>query len=246
MVDRDDKKREPSATREASVPDIDPDAPPSADEVAASECLRDALADPSVPNHDAELARSLRAAFAPAAIAAAAHDDIVDDVPTADELALADELRAALEDLGGGGDNGGDEPDLVRALGAAWRPGEIGKTDHDALVAKATKDLAASNSDNEGAKIIPFARRRAGIAAVATGILALAASVFLFITTSDRSGLRPSAPLARARSTQPLFGEPFKAGDQSKPGDASARIDKIAVARASDYRDNRFRKWGVR
>jgi hypothetical protein len=38
----------------------------------------------------------------------------------------------------------------------------------------------------------------------------------------------------RSRSTQPLFKQPFK------PGDAAARIDRIAMARERDYRENRF------
>ena len=66
-------------------------------------------------------------------------------------------------------------------------------------------------------------------------LLAIAASVVVWMNASSAE-----VPLARARSTQPLFDEPFKVGD------ASARIDKIAVARASDFRGNRFAQWGVR
>jgi hypothetical protein len=71
-----------------------------------------------------------------------------------------------------------------------------------------------------------------------SGGLALAASIVLVVTSAPVHGTE--APLAKARSTQPLFSEPFK------PGETSARIDRIASARASDFRDNRFTKWGVR
>ena len=72
-----------------------------------------------------------------------------------------------------------------------------------------------------------------------TTVLALAASVVVWVSSAMTSS-EGEAPLARARSTQSLFAEPFKAGE------TSARIDRIAAARASDYRDNRFAKWGVR
>ena len=50
----------------------------------------------------------------------------------------------------------------------------------------------------------------------------------------------PSDALARVRSTQPLFTEHFEAH-----GGESARIDRIAIARAADLRDNEFARWGV-
>jgi hypothetical protein len=85
-------------------------------------------------------------------------------------------------------------------------------------------------------------RRRATVVRVAFGFvaggLALAASVVFVVTSAPGPG--SEAPLAKARTTQPLFSEPFK------PGETSARIDRIASARAADFRDNRFTKWGVR
>src|SRR5262249_16992375 len=71
---------------------------------------------------------------------------------------------------------------------------------------------------------------------VSVGALALAAGFLILINAPKTNG----APLARARSTQPPFSQPFK------PGDAGARTHKSAIARAGDYRDNRFAKWGVR
>jgi hypothetical protein len=71
------------------------------------------------------------------------------------------------------------------------------------------------------------------------GALALAAGVALFVGRT----LAPAAPpveLAHLRSTQPLFDHPFRSGE------GSARVDRIAMARSSDLRDNRFARWGVR
>ena len=49
------------------------------------------------------------------------------------------------------------------------------------------------------------------------------------------------AASAVSRSTQALFPERFAA-----TGGETARIDRIAMARATDLRDNEFAKWGVR
>jgi hypothetical protein len=49
------------------------------------------------------------------------------------------------------------------------------------------------------------------------------------------------ADVIPARSTQALFDAPF-----ARTGGESARIDRIAMARAQDYRDNQFAAWGVR
>ena len=42
------------------------------------------------------------------------------------------------------------------------------------------------------------------------------------------------------RSTQALFDQPFERGQ------ATARADRIAVARTADLRQNRFARWGVK
>jgi hypothetical protein len=104
--------------------------------------------------------------------------------------------------------------------------------------------LAKMPSADRGAKVVAFEPRaaRARVVRIAFGVvtggLALAASIVFVVTSAPMHG--SEAPLAKARTTQPLFAEPFK------PGETSARIDRIASARASDFRDNRFTKWGVR
>jgi hypothetical protein len=197
--------------------------PPSEEELAASKRLRDALEDPSIEDPDADLARSLRAAFDPTPIAAEAHAQIVDDVPTEEELELAAELRDAL-----------DADPVVQALAAAWRPKEINSIEHRQIVAK----------------VLPPAAKQSGRVVRVTfgfvaGAIAIAASVVVWMNAPHAQS---EVPLARARSTQPLFQsyEGFKSGETNVSANATARIDRIAMARAGDYRDNRFAKWGVR
>jgi hypothetical protein len=170
----------PALAGARSTPD-DPDAPPSEEERVLSERLRDALADPSLPNPDA---------------------------------------------------------DFARALALAHAPREIDPSEHKKIVAQAV--LRAK----------PRGRVVQGVFGVATA-LALAAAAVLVVGRLDMQGKAASsavsqatAPLVPVRSTQELFDEPF-----AKPlsrGAASARIDRIAMARAGDLRENRFAMWGVR
>ncbi|MBX3231733.1 MAG: hypothetical protein KIT84_23095 [Labilithrix sp.] len=222
---------------------VDPDAPPSEEEVAESKKLRDALArgDDPIANAlkaawepeplaeeaharivdgvtlDDPLVHALRAAWNPAEIRAEDHARIIDDVPTAEELKLA-----ALV----------DDDELVHALEAAWNPAALDPAEHRRIVDRATAGAVVQ---------LRPARRRLGVAIVTTTtVFALAAGVVLWITAVGPSGPKGEVALARARSTQPLFDEPFKAGE------TSARIDRIALARSSDYRDNYFARRGVR
>ncbi len=226
--------------RQPPTPEIDPDAPPSEDEVLASQRLRDALdesslGDPAAPE-DLDLVRSLRAAWSPEPLDERAHAQVLDDLPMSeDEAALAEELRVALE-------ANGDAPEVVRALRAAWSPTALDEADHRAIVANAltTGTGEAAEREKGDGNVVRLKPRTMRLAVVTTTtVLALAASVVVWVTSGPTSS-EGEAPLARARSTQSLFDEPFKAGE------TSARIDRIAVARASDYRDNRFAKWGVR
>lgn len=73
MTDHPDPKRPPGW-------EDDPDAPPSAEELAAAESLRDELEDPSSKHADVELARGLRHATNPKPIDQLAHRRILDRV----------------------------------------------------------------------------------------------------------------------------------------------------------------------
>lgn len=240
--------------------DIDPDAPASAEEIAASERLRDALegvlgprpaagaglgaapkAAPASP--EVELALSLRAAWGPAPLPVDESRAVLDATPSAEEQALATALRDALAERRE--PRAGDPGDyhLARALRSAFAPTALDESEHRAIVdaALATMPARKIETNERDASNVVALERRTTIARVAFGVvaggLALAASVVLVVTSAPRAS---EAPLAKARTTQPLFSEPFK------PGESSARIDRIASARASDFRDNRFTKWGVR
>jgi hypothetical protein len=84
-------------------------------------------------------------------------------------------------------------------------------------------------------------RARGVVVRVTFGVaaaVALAAGVVLLVG-------RAASPvdvgaLAVSRSTQPLFSDPFP-----KLGSESSRVDRIAMARGGDLRDNEFARWGV-
>ncbi len=233
MSDRDDDRHEPDS-------EPHPDAPPSEEEVAASKRLRDALersgsgllaADTSP---EVELALSLRAAWDPAAISVDESRAVLDATPSAEEQVLAVALRDSLARKHEPRAGDPEAAQLARALRAAFSPSELDLATHQAII-----DVALAKMP---ARVVALGTARARVIRVAFGVvsggLALAASIVFVVTTAPLHG--NEAPLAQARTTQPLFSEPFKAGE------TSARIDRIASARASDFRDNRFTKWGVR
>jgi hypothetical protein len=236
MAERDDDRFAPD--------EIDPDAPASAEEVAASQRLRDALAgvergapsDALGATPELDLALALRAAWDPAAISDDERRAVLDATPSAEEQIEATRLRDALADPREPGAAAPSAAHLARALRSAFSPAPIDEAEHRAIIARALATAASG-----GAEVISL-RRRSTTLRVAFGLvaggLALAASITVVVTSAPPHA--SEAPLARARTTQPLFNEPFKAGE------TSARIDRIASARASDFRDNRFSKWGVR
>jgi hypothetical protein len=159
------------------------------------------------------------------------HDD-PDAPPTEEELAESRKLREALDDATTPSDSS-EDAELARSLAAAWSPRDLTAEQHAALVEKALEW-------RDGLR-----RRRGRVVRVTFGagaIVALAASVLL-VVRGDRQA--PEAmhgvALAVSRSTQPLFPERF-----APTGGESSRIDRIAMARAADLRDNEFAKWGVR
>jgi hypothetical protein len=213
----------------------DEDAPPTQAELAAARRLRDALdgtlsSDLSDADADAALLRALGRAHAPPPLDAAAHEVMLDRVladplapPTEREALDAEALRLAL-------DTGEKAPHVVHALRAAVRPASLDTARNEALIESALR------------RVRP---RRRAFATIVAGALAIAAGIALFAT----SALRQDAPadarasLIRSRSTADLFdaAEPFP-----RSGGESSRIDRIAAARASELRTNRFAAWGVR
>ena len=146
------------------------------------------------------------------------------------ELARAKALADALDHDRGASSEDADHDlvELARSLRAAHLPSALAPAEHQKILSRA---LAAA----------PRAASRGRVIRVSFGVasaLALAAGLAFMITRpradGGLSGEDVTATLVRSRSTASLFVTPFK------PGDGAARIDRIAVARERDYRENHF------
>jgi hypothetical protein len=154
-----------------------------------------------------------------------------------EETRAAAELRDALANPA----IANEDAELLRAIALAESPRPLGDDEHRLILERALARRSVPRGS--GGRVI-----RVVFGGAATA-LALAAAVALFLQTPAPVSLggHPQTPgsspqaLARTRSTQPLFGEPF-----ARQGGESSRIDRIALARASDLRDNEFSRWGVR
>jgi hypothetical protein len=183
----------------------------------------DALS-PLPEGEEAALFAALRAAHAPAELDAARHREILSSAledplapASADELRESERLRRALED----GDELHPDAALARALGAAMNPAPLPRATAERLAGRA-------------------ARSRPNVVFVTFGALALAAAAGFALFVARPAGAPNEPVLARSRTTQALFREPFE------PGRATERIDRIASARERDARENRYALWGVR
>ncbi len=162
-----------------------------------------------------------------------------DAPPTEEELREARALAEALESRASTGSTGSTESTLssddvafLRAVAIAEGTG-IAELDPEKNARLVERALARATS-------VPEQKREGRVIRVAFGAvtaLSLAAAVVFAIVQAPP--IEPSPALAQSRSTQELFREPFH-------GEASARIDRIAMARSSDLRENRFARWGVR
>jgi hypothetical protein len=228
------------------------DEPPfTEDELREAAALRGALdrgADP--------LASALSAAYRPASLADEDLDAILaralgeGDAPaTRLERDAAESLRVALE-------RGGELADDAAILGdlrAAHRPAALAPARNEELIAGAI-GIAIAAAPRAVAPISRLRRALPATMATITGVLALAAGFALLVQTRSFAPPMPSsgprfdpvevAPTAliRSRSTDDLF-DP---AEKFEIGHTSARIDRIASARSSDLRRNRFAAWGVR
>lgn len=156
------------------------------------------------------------------------------DAPASpEELAAAASLRDAL-DHGPSPGAENESAEIARAVHLAYAPRPLDDAEHRAIVAGGILRAEKKASSR---------RRGRGVAVIVVGGLALAAAIALRVTEPAPRSASVIAlePLVPVRSTQPLFREPF-----ARTGGESARIDRIASARASDLRDNRFAAWGVR
>jgi hypothetical protein len=152
-------------------------------------------------------------------------DSLIDAPASEEEVAAANALREALES-----GQSTEDADVLRALSLAHAPRELDVPDNERLIAAAL-DRPIKKKNN-------VVRVFFGV----TTFVALAASVFLYVSTHQNAA-RPTAQqieLVPVRSTQSLFDKPFEAKG------TSARVDRIAMAREGDLRENRFARWGVR
>jgi hypothetical protein len=213
-----------------SEPPLEGDEPPfTPEEIAAAEALRDE-GDP--------LFAALKAAHQPAALPEDDLDALLaramgdDAATTSTERAAADRLRAELA----GEAPASDASAVLVALKAAHSPKDLPASRHHALIEAAFAR-------------VPFLRRSqvrrlAPVTMAAlSGLAAIAAGVALFLGKPPAPPGGATAALVRTRSAEDLFEPttPFP-----RHGGESARIDRIATARAADLRQNRYSAWGVK
>ena len=152
-----------------------------------------------------------------------------DAPPSAEELAAAEDLRLALEDPA----HANEDAELLRAVGLAAHSAPA----LDPAAQHAAEQAALARFDQLKAR-----RTRGTVLRVTFGLgVAFAAAAALALVLG-RPTPKPSAEveLVRVHSTQELFSQRFE-----PQGGESARIDRIAIARAADLRENRFARWGV-
>ena len=160
--------------------------------------------------------------------------DVDPDAPASEEeLRAAEELRDALVDAS----RPHEGASLARAVVLAHSPRPLESAENEAIVQRA---LGAAETRRGSLRLVPRRPRRSTFVMVAT-TLALAAGVLLFQWSAQRVAPVDPSVVAYARSSQPLFREPF-----AVHGGKSARIDRIASARAADLRENMFARWDVR
>jgi hypothetical protein len=214
----------------------DEEPPFTAEEIAAAAVLRESI--------DREpLFVDLKAAHLPGPLAADDLDAILaramgdDAATTAAERAAAERLRAELD----GEAPESDASELLIALKLAAHPTDLPPARHQALIDAAFARLPFFG--RRGPQT-PAVRRIAPVTMAAlASVAAMAASIALYVGRVPAGHPSATATLVRARSADDLFdpATPFP-----RRGEESARVDRIASARAADLRQNRFAAWGVK
>jgi hypothetical protein len=180
------------------------------------------------------LSEALRAAWAPSELDPARNALLIQLAledplapPSEEEIVESERLRRALE-----GQGRHSSAELARALSAALGGGQL---PDERLAQHAARATARARRTN--VVFVVF-----GAAAAAA---ALAASLLLVVRPAseraDESATMAST-LKLSRSTAPLFEQKFSAGGHA----STERIDRIAVARGRELRQNRYASWGVR
>ena len=222
-----------------------PDEPePTEAEIREAEALRasmergdDALASALRAAHgSSSMDDELHAAMIERALAGPSSEDAQDAPPSPSERASADRLREAME----AGRSRTEEAPLVEVgevLRAAYRPRDIEPLRNEALIARA---LARASSRRKAGRVLPI------VTVLVASAAAMAAGIALYLAPAadaPASSVASAPALVRSRSAAGLFDPttPFP-----RAGGESARVDRIASARAAELRENRFAAWGVR
>jgi hypothetical protein len=211
--------------------------PPSARELAEANELRALL-----ETGDHPLASALRAAYEPALLEPNDNDALIeralgigtaDAPPAPSEIEAAQQLREAIADSR---NEDRDEPavEVLDALVSAYRPRGIDPLRNELLI---TRALRRSSQRTATRRVLPF------VTAAVLSVTAMAAGVAMYLRPVADKPMASAPALQRSRSTADLFDAttPFP-----RAGGESARVDRIATARAADLRGNRFALWGVR
>jgi hypothetical protein len=187
------------------------------------------------PELEAELAEALRAAYRPEPLAPERQRELIElaledpFAPASEaEIRESERLRRALDE----GDESHPDALLAQALKAAALPGAV-----DAPAERRARRGAAPRPAKGGG--------RGNVVYASFGALALAAAAgfALFVfgpAEKTRTAAAPRPALVQSRTTGPLFEAPFETGQ------TTARIDRIALSRERELRENRYAKWGVR
>jgi hypothetical protein len=163
-------------------------------------------------------------------------DDDPDAPPTEEERASAEALRSALDGTPvTSGVN--DDAHLARSLRAAWSPSELSADRHRRILDDALARSAPAARPQRRGRVLRLAFGAGTVVALAAGV----AAVVWTEAPPEGAPYEAAAALATSRSTQPLFPEAF-----ARRGGETSRIDRIALARQADLRDNEFARWGAR
>ncbi|AKT39735.1 hypothetical protein [Chondromyces crocatus] len=220
------------------------DEAPTEEELREAQALADAL-----ERGDDPLARALRVASTPRALGSEDHEVLLARALGDEEAPALDAERRAAEALRDWLEAPREQPEasfegeaaLVGALRAANRPAPLLELRNEALIARAL-----------GRHRRATPRRVIPVTMAALSSLAAAAAAVALLLVQQADAPSASAPLSSAaipvelipsRSTAELFdpASPFP-----REGGETARIDRIATARAADLRSNRYAAWGVR
>lgn len=212
----------------------DLDLPASEEELQQARALAESL-----ERGEDALANALRAAAAPAGLGELDHDALIaralgDEAvpPAGEEQRGADALRAWLEDPAAPAREG-EAAAVAGALRAAWSPAPLPEIRNEALIARAL----GRHRGGGRRRIVPVTM------AALSSLAAAAAAVALLWSSAQAPAPAAQIELIPSRSTTALFdpATPFP-----REGGETARIDRIAGARAADLRANRYAAWGVR